>query len=367
MIDNIIRSYNFGAGPSMLPTEIILKIQRELLNWNNTGVSILEIGHRTSEVQELIANVEVKLRKVMQIPNNYKVLFMHGGAQGQFSGIPMNLTRHNHTADYMISGLWSQKAATAAKKYVDVNIIFDDVVDSLPDIASWQKKLNPNASYLYYCPNETITGIRFPFIPTSANVPLVADMTSLILSESIDVNKFGLIFAAVQKNLGVAGNTVVIVRDDLLNQRLDITPEIWNYTLLANSNSTVNTIVVLAIYIMDLMLDWLINLGGVEAMELINLKKAHKLYDYIDSSKLYYNTIKDDYRSIMNVSFNLHNHQNPHNNLLQKFLLEASNNNLLYIKGHASVGGCRASLYNAMPESGVDALIKFMQEFEFNN
>lgn len=357
-MNNVKRDYNFGAGPAMLPTEVLEQIQAEILDWRGTGVSVVEIGHRTPIVQDMIRSVENKLRNIMQIPNNYKVLFTHGGAQGQFCGVPMNLVKYNQEVDYLITGVWSKRAADFAKKYATVNIVLESDGLSIPKQELWQKNFNSNAAYAYYCPNETINGVQFASIPDVGDLTLIADMTSSILSEPIDVSKFGVIIASAQKNLGVAGITVVIVRDDLLNQALEITPAIWNYKLLAESNSSVNTVVVFAIYAMDLMLDWVMQQGGVNEIAKVNYRKVNKLYDYLDKSEFYYNMIDKSCRSKINVPFNLRNET-----LISKFLDEASQNGLRYLNGHMLVGGCRASLYNAMPMAGVDALIKFMQEF----
>ncbi|MBP9742884.1 MAG: 3-phosphoserine/phosphohydroxythreonine transaminase [Burkholderiales bacterium] len=353
----MLRAYNFGAGPAMLPTEVLQRARDELFDWQGTGVSVMEIGHRTGIYQDMLAKLEQKLRKLMHIPSNYKVLFLQGGAQGLFSLIPMNLTLNNKDVDYLVSGIWSERAAKYAKKYGNVNIVTTASLTSIPDSSTWN--LNNNAAYAYYCPNETINGIRCPEFLNPNSVPLVADMTSSVLSEVIDVSKFGIIFAAAQKNLGIAGITLLIIRDDLLDQALDSVPEVFNFKIQAAQKSCLNTPATYPLYMMDLMVDWTINQGGVTQMAAVAARKSQKLYNYIDQSNGFYiNTIEPKYRSWINIPFLL-----PNDELLELFLVEAAQHNLKYLKGHILVGGARASLYNAMPESGVDALIDFMQNF----
>ena len=352
------RIYNFAAGPAMLPESVLLRAQQELLNWQDTGVSIMEIGHRTPDFQNLLTKLEKNLRTLITIPANYKVLFLAGGAQGHFSLIPMNLTKINRNVDYFVSGIWSERAAKFAAKYAQVNIVTKASSIAIPDKSTWQ--LNPDADYAYYCQNETIDGIQFSEIPDTGKVPLVVDMTSSILSAPIDVTKFGLIFASAQKNLGIAGITLLIIRDDLLNQALDVVPEVFNYTLQAEQRSLVNTIPIFPIYIMDLMVDWIMHdQGGLNAIAAANTRKVSQLYACIDSSNGFYrNNVDQGYRSQINIPFNL-----PNDELLQLFLMEAEQQGLKYLKGHKLVGGARASLYNAMPEAGVIALIEFMRRF----
>ncbi|MBY0379972.1 MAG: 3-phosphoserine/phosphohydroxythreonine transaminase [Burkholderiales bacterium] len=355
-----MRAYNFAAGPAMLPDEVITKIKDELFDWRGAGVSVMEIGHRTAVLQDLITQLQDKIRNVMNIPNNYKILFLQGGAQGQFAGIPMNLVKDNKDVDYFITGIWSKKAVEEASKYANVNVVTQATATSIPSVENWQ--LNKHANYAYYCPNETINGIQFADIPEVGTVPLIADMTSNILSYDIDVSKFGLILASAQKNLGIAGVTLVIVREDLIGRQLDITPNIWNYKLMSEGNSSVNTVPVFAIYVMDLMVDWLVKQGGVKAIAKINYRKVTKLYNYIDSTEFYYNNVLKEYRSMVNIPFELKN-----KNLLNTFFDEADKEGLKYLKGHITVGGARASLYNVMPEAGVDKLISFMQDFAIKN
>lgn len=351
------RPYNFAPGPSTIPEEVLIRARDEMLDWRGTGISIMELSHRSELFIQFLFELEQKIRKLMNIPKNYKVLFMQGGGQGQFAAVPMNFTGKNKETDYFVTGIWSDRAVGYAEKYCKVNVVTKATQSNIPDKAMWQ--LNPNAAYAYYCPNETINGVMFPEIPDVGNVPLVADMTSSIMSNVINVNKFGLIFAAAQKNLGQAGVTLVIVRDDLLDQEQAITPSLWSYRLQAKEGSCVNTVPVYPIYIMDLMVDWLVKQGGIEAIEKINQRKALKLYACIDQSNGFYtNPIDKLYRSTINVPFELSNKE-----LLSTFLMEAKKVGLEYLNGHALVGGGRASLYNAMPESGVDALVDFMQRF----
>ncbi len=354
----MFRVYNFAAGPAMLPESVLKRAQESLLNWQDTGVSIMEIGHRTSTFQDMLLRLEGKLRKLIKIPANYKVLFMTGGGQGQFSLVPMNLTKYNRDVDYFVTGIWSERAAKYAARYANVNIVTKATLTSIPDKSTWN--LNPKAAYAYYCPNETINGIQFHEIPDTGSVPLVADMTSSILSDHVDVSKFGLIFASAQKNLGIAGITLVIVREDLLDLAQDIVPEVFSYKEQALQGSLLNTIPTVPTYIMDLMVDWIIEeQGGLDKVAEANLRKINKIYNCIDNSNGFYtNPIETKYRSLINVPFNL-----PDEELLQHFLVEAGQHGLKYLNGHKLVGGARASVYNAMPEPGVDELVSFMNSF----
>ncbi len=354
----MFRVFNFAAGPAMLPESVLRQVQQDLLSWQDTGTSIMEIGHRTVTFQDMLSKLEAKLRKLMNIPSNYKVLFLSGGGQGHFSFIPMNLCGKNKAVDYFVSGTWSERAAKYASRYADVSIVTTASMSAIPDKSTW--KLNPDAAYAYYCPNETINGVQFSEVPDVGNVPLVADFTSSILFEEIDVSKFGLIFASAQKNLGIAGITLLIIRDDLLDQAQAVTPEIFNYKLQAEQTSLLNTIPTVPVYMMDLMVDWVIEeQGGLKAISEANRRKVAKLYACIDNSNGFYsNNIEEKYRSLINVPFNL-----PNDDLLKHFLVEARQFGLAYLNGHKLVGGARASLYNAMPEEGVDKLIEFMQHF----
>lgn len=354
----MFRVYNFAAGPAMLPESVLIQAQDSLLSWQDTGVSIMEIGHRTSTFQDMLLRLEGKLRKLMAIPKNYKVLFMSGGGQGQFSLVPMNLTKYKRKVDYLVTGIWSERAAKYAARYADVNIVTKATLTSIPEPVNWQ--LSQDAAYVYYCPNETINGIEFPEIPNTGDIPLIADMTSSILSKPIDISKFGLIFASAQKNLGIAGITLVIVREDLLDNGLDIVPEVFSYKEQAAQGSLLNTLPTVPAYMMDLMVDWIIEeQGGLEKIAAANLSKAAKVYGCIDQSNGFYrNDIDAKYRSRINIPFNL-----PDDEVLQHFLIESGQYGLKYLNGHKLVGGARASIYNAMPDAGVDALVHFMKQF----
>lgn len=354
----MFRVFNFAAGPAMLPESVLLKMQHDLLSWQDTGTSILEIGHRTATFQDMLIRLEQKLRKLINIPTNYKVLFLAGGGQGHFSFVPMNLCGKNQEVDYLVTGSWSERAAKYAKKYAKVNIVTTASLTEIPDPSTWN--LNPNAAYAYYCPNETINGMQFHTIPETGNVPLVADFTSSLLSDTLDVSKFGVIFASAQKNLGIAGITLVIIRDDLLDQEQDITPPVFSYKTQAEQGSLLNTIPTVPAYVMDLMIDWIINeQGGLNKLAETNRRKVAKLYECIDNSNGFYrNSVKPEYRSLINVPFNFLS-----DDLLKHFLAEAAQFGLAYLNGHKLVGGARASLYNAMPEEGVDKLIEYMKHF----
>ncbi len=354
-----MRVINFGAGPAMLPDSVLERAQVEMLDWRGTGMSIMEIGHRSSAFEALLLGIEAKLRQLMSIPSNYKILFLAGGAQAQFAAIPMNLLRGNTTADYVYTGVWSGLAIDEAKKHCQVNIVASGEAENfltIPARTDW--RLNPHAAYAYYCPNETLTGLQLHSIPEVGNVPLVADFTSSILSEPLEVAKFGLIFASAQKNLGQSGVTTVIVREDLLGNPAAITPNVWNYTKQAEAQSRVNTPPTYAIYILGLMLDWVAEQGGVTALAATNARKARTLYGYIDQSDFYRNQVAPSYRSAMNVTFNL-----PTEELNAAFVAAAAKENLMNLKGHKKAGGIRVSLYNAVSAAMVQRLVEFMREF----
>lgn len=353
------RVLNFSAGPSMLPEAVLNRAKDECLNWQNSGQSVMEMSHRSKTFLSIAQKLESSLRSVMSIPDNYKVLFLQGGASAQFAMIPMNLLQGKQTACYINSGAWSKKAIAEAKKYCTVKVSAsgeDGGFCTVPNIEQWQ--IDHEAAYLHYTSNETINGVEFPFVP-EVGLPLVADMSSNILSRTVDVNKFGLIYAGSQKNMGPAGVTVVIVRDDLLDAQNEAIPSVFSYAQQAANDSMLNTPATYNWYLLGLMLDWLEDLGGVSAIEKINITKADKLYQAIDGSTLFQNNIDVTYRSRMNVPFVL---SDP--DLLPEFLLKASDQGMVELKGHRSVGGVRASIYNAMPEKGVDKLIQFMKEFE---
>ncbi len=358
------RLYNFSAGPAMIPEAVLERAQQEFLNWNGTGMNTMEMSHRGKEFLSIANKAEADLREVMAIPDNYKVLFLQGGASSQFAGIPMNLLRGKTTADYFNTGQWSKKAISEAKRYCDVNIVAsseDDGFNSVPDKSTW--KLNPDAAYVHYTANETIGGVEFDQIPDTGDVPLVVDLSSTILSRPIDVSKFALIYAGAQKNIGPAGLTIVIVRDDLIGETLDGTPTMFDYKVQADNDSMYNTPPTYALYLAGLVFQWLKALGGLVGMAAINQRKAEKLYAAIDGSAGFYkNPVNPQYRSWMNVTFTLNNAD-----LDADFLAGAKQAGLVTLKGHRSVGGMRASIYNAMPEEGVDTLISFMKEFATKN
>ncbi len=354
------RIYNFSAGPAVLPREVLEQAREELVNWRGCGMSVMEMSHRGKEYMGIHAQAEADLRELMGIPEHYKVLFLQGGASSQFAMVPMNLLRGKASADYLNTGEWSKKAIKEAKKYCTVNVVAsseDRNFSYAPAQSEW--KLDPNAAYVHYTPNETIGGVEIFWTPETGDVPLVADMSSTILSRPIDVSKYGLIYAGAQKNIGPAGVTVVIVREDLLGQPLAGTPTMFDYKVHADNESMYNTPPTFAIYIAGLVFKWLKDKGGLAAMERINIAKAQLLYDYLDSTEFYRSPVARENRSRMNVPFTL---KDPA--LDEEFLKGAKGRGLLQLKGHRSVGGMRASIYNAMPIEGVQALVEYMKEFE---
>ena len=353
------RVYNFSAGPAMLPEAVLQKAEKEFLDWNNSGMNVMEMSHRGKEFMSIATQAEADLRNVMNIPDNYKVLFLQGGATAQFTAIPMNLLRGKTSADYFNTGQWSKKAIAEAKRYCDVNIVASSEADNfatVPDKSTWN--LNPDAAYVHYTANETIGGVEFDHIPDTGGVPLVVDLSSTILSRPIDVSRFALIYAGAQKNIGPAGLTLVIVRDDMIGETLPGTPITFDYKVQADNDSMYNTPPTYALYMAGLGFQWLKEFGGLAAMGETNQRKAEKLYAAIDNSGFYKNPVTKQYRSWMNIPFTLNNAE-----LDADFLASAKAAGLVTLKGHRSVGGMRASIYNAMPEEGVDALISFMQEF----
>lgn len=353
------RKYNFSAGPSALPQAVLEQAQQELLDWRGHGLSIMEMSHRSPEFVSVAEKAEQDLRDLMSIPDNYKVLFMQGGATSQFSMIPMNLLRGKTTADYINTGDWSKKAIKEASRYCDVNIAATTEADNFTSVPTQAElKLNPDAAYVHYTPNETIRGLEFDYIPETGDVPLVADMSSTILSRPVDVSRFGMIYAGAQKNIGPAGLTVVIIRDDLLGETLPGTPALYDYKVTADAGSMHNTPPTYGWYLAGLVFQWLKDQGGVDAITEVNRRKAEKLYSAIDNCDFYSNPVAHNARSWMNVPFILANAD-----LDKQFLQEAEAAGLLNLPGHRSVGGMRASIYNAVPEDGVDALIEFMLAF----
>ena len=354
------RLFNFSSGPAMLPQAVLEQARDELLDWHGSGMSVMEMSHRGKEFTGIQAQAEADLRELMGIPANYKVLFLQGGASTQFSMIPMNLLRGKASADYLNTGVWSAKAIKEAKKYGAVNVVASSEDKSFtyaPAQSAW--KLDPNAAYVHYTPNETIGGVEVFWTPETGDVPLVADMSSNILSRQMDVSKFGLIYAGAQKNIGPAGLTIVIVRDDLIGQTLPGTPTMFDYKLQADNESMYNTPPTYGVYIASLVFQWLKAQGGVAAIEKINRAKAQILYDALDASSFFTSHVAKENRSLMNIPFTLKDAA-----LDSEFLKGAEARGMVQLKGHRSVGGMRASIYNAMPVEGVQALVDWMQEFE---
>ena len=358
-----MRVYNFSAGPAMLPEEVLKRAADEMLEYGTSGQSVMEMSHRSKEYQAIIDSVEAGLREVMSIPDNYKVLFLQGGASSQFAMIPLNLMNKNHKADFVITGQWANKAYQEASRYGKCNVIAsskDKTFSYIPELD--KSKFDPEADYFHICYNNTIYGTRFNELPETGDVPLVADMSSCILSEPVDVSKFGLIYAGAQKNMGPAGLTVVIIREDLIGNAMEMTPTMFNYKIHADNGSMYNTPPTYGIYILGLVLGWIKEMGGLTEMEKRNKRKAELLYSFLDSSKLFKATVQGKDRSLMNVPFVTGNEE-----LDAKFVSEAKKAGLINIKGHRTVGGMRASIYNAMPYEGVEKLVEFMRKFEDEN
>jgi phosphoserine aminotransferase len=352
--------YNFSAGPAVLPKEVLQQAQAEMMDWHGSGMSVMEMSHRGKEYMSIQAEAEADLRELMSVPSNYKVLFLQGGASSQFSAIPMNLLRGKKGADYINTGEWSKKAISEAKKYCEVNVAAtsaDKNFSYAPAQNQW--KLNPDAAYVHYTSNETIGGVEIFWTPETGDVPLVADMSSHILSRPIDVSKYGLIYAGAQKNIGPAGLAIVIVREDLLGETIPGTPTMFDYKIQADNDSMYNTPPTYAIYVSGLVFKLLKARGGLAEMEKVNIRKANLLYDYLDSTDFYNCPTARENRSRMNIPFTLKDEA-----LDDVFLKGAKDRSLLQLKGHRSVGGMRASIYNAMPEEGVRVLVQFMKDFE---
>ena len=354
------RVFNFSAGPAVLPEPVLARAAEEMLDWHGSGMSVMEMSHRGPEFVGIHAKAEADLRELLAIPKNYKVLFLQGGAAAQFAFIPMNLLRGKTSADYVNTGQWSTKAIGEAKKYCNVNVAAsskDANFTYVPKQAQW--KLDPNAAYVHITTNETIGGVEFHWIPDTGDVPLVSDASSHILSKPMDVGRFGLIYAGAQKNIGPAGLTIVIVRDDLIGQSMPHTPGVFDYKTQAENDSMYNTPASYGIYMAGLVFEWLKELGGLSRMEEINVAKAQLLYDYLDQTEFYHSPVAREARSRMNIPFTLRS-----DSLDKAFLTAAEANGLTQLKGHRSVGGMRASIYNAMPIEGVKALVQYMKEFE---
>jgi phosphoserine aminotransferase len=352
--------FNFSAGPAVLPAPVLEQAQQELRDWQGSGMSVMEMSHRGSHFMSIAGQAEADLRTLLSVPDDYRVLFLQGGATSQFAMVPMNLLRGRQSADYINTGAWSKKAIAEAGRYCTVNVAATAEASGFTDIPArdtWQT--DAGAAYLHYTPNETIGGVEFDWIPDTGDVPLVADMSSTILSRPLDVSRFGLIYAGAQKNIGPAGLTVVIVRDGLLGDMLDGAPTMYNYRLHADAGSMLNTPPTFGWYLAGLVFRWLLGLGGLASIEVINRRKAGRLYEAIDASDFYHSPVAPGCRSLMNVPFTL-----ADSSLDGDFLTVAEAAGLLNLKGHRSVGGMRASIYNAMPEAGVAALVDFMREFE---
>lgn len=350
--------YNFSAGPAVLPKEVLLRAQAEMLDWHGSGMCVMEMSHRGREFTSILEKTEADLRALLSIPANYKVLFLQGGAIAENAIVPMNLLNGGE-ADYVVTGAWSKRSVDDASAYGKINVVASSEADgfkSVPQFSTWQT--NKNAAYLHICTNETIHGVEFDGLPDAGNVPIVADMSSHILSREVDVSQYGVIYGGAQKNIGPAGLALVIVREDLLDRASKLTPAVFNWKTQAEHHSMINTPPTYSIYIAGLVFEWLLAQGGVQAIEQKNIAKAKLLYDYIDSTDFYKNDIAIANRSRMNIPFYLHDDK-----LNESFLKAADSAGLLQLKGHRMVGGMRASIYNAMPIDGVKALVAFMQAF----
>lgn len=359
------RVYNFSAGPSVLPVEVLQKASEQMLDYKESGQSVMEMSHRSKVFTDIIEETEELLRLTMNIPQNYKVLFLQGGASSQFAMVPLNLMNKNNKADFVITGQWANKAYKEASRYGTTKIVASSVAKTFSYIPELdENNFTKDADYFHICLNNTIYGTKFPELPNTGSIPLVADVSSCILSEPMDISKFGVLYAGAQKNMGPAGLTVVIIREDLIGNAFEFTPTMFNYQTHVNAKSLFNTPPCYCIYILGLVLEWIRdNIGGLHNMKKINEEKASLIYNFLDNSKLFKATVKKKKdRSIMNIPFVTGDAE-----LDAKFISEAQCNNIVNIKGHRSVGGMRASIYNAMPLEGVRALVEFMENFEKEN
>ena len=355
-----MRVYNFAAGPATLPLEVLEQAREEMLDWQGLGMSVMEVSHRSKAFMAVAREAEAGLRELLAVPPGYRVLFLQGGATGQFSAVPINLAGVGDVADYVNTGQWSAKAIAEARRCLGVNVVADEKASGYSTVpAEGSLRLTAGAAYVHYTPNETIGGVEFPYVPATGDVPLVADMSSTILSRPIDVGRFGLIYAGAQKNIGPSGLTVVIVRDDLVGRARAGTPAVLDYRAMAEADSMLNTPPTFGWYVAGLVFRWLARQGGLAAVAERNRAKAARLYSAIDASGFYRNPVDPGCRSWMNVPFTLAKPE-----LEKTFLAEAAAEGLVNLEGHRSVGGMRASLYNAMPLEGVEALVGFMAEFE---
>ena len=352
-------TYNFSAGPAVLPKSVMLRAQAEMIDWHDSGMSVMEMSHRGKHYMSIIEKVESDFRSLFNVPKNYKVLFLQGGAIAQNSMVPLNLL-NGKKANYVVSGYWSKRSYQDALPFGDMSIAASSEsigYTKAPDLKEW--KIDSSASYIHFCSNETIHGVEYFDLPSVKTIPVVADMSSHILSRPVDINQFGVIYAGAQKNIGPAGLTIVIVRDDLLEVASPLTPSVFNWKTQAENQSMINTPTTYSIYMAGLVFEWLIELGGLAAIEKQNIKKAELLYNYIDSSDFYSNPIDIKNRSRMNVPFRIQNED-----LHASFVTGAENLGMIGLKGHRLVGGIRASIYNAMPIEGVQALVDYMKDFE---
>ncbi|MCP4134170.1 MAG: 3-phosphoserine/phosphohydroxythreonine transaminase [bacterium] len=357
------RVYNFSAGPAALPEDVLKKAAAELVEYENSGMSVMEMSHRSKDYDAIIKGAEATLREIMNIPDNYKVLFLQGGASSQFAMVPLNLFNKSKKCDLVHTGQWTKKALSEAKRYGTVNIIATSEDKTFSYIPKLDKStFSADADYFYICSNNTIYGTKFSELPDTGNVPLVSDMSSYILSEVTDVSKYGIIFAGAQKNIGPAGVTIVIIREDLVGNAMESTPTMFNYSTHVDNDSLFNTPPTYGIYMAKLVFEWIKEKGGIAGMEKINKEKAGLLYNYLDESSMFSATVEGADRSLMNIPF-----LTGSEDLDAKFIKEAASNGLVTLKGHRSVGGMRASIYNAMPVAGVQALVDFMKKFESEN
>jgi len=354
--------YNFSAGPAVLPKPVLERAKAEMLDWHGSGMSVMEMSHRGKEFTSILEKTEADLRALLNIPNHYKVLFLQGGAIAENAMIPLNLL-DGKSADYAVTGGWSKRSVEDASAYGTIHVVASTEAEQykhVPDFADW--KLNKDAAYLHICTNETMSGVEFDGLPNTNGVPIVADMSSHILSRTIDVSQYGVIYAGAQKNIGPAGLCIIIVREDLLGKASPLTPAVFNWKMQAENISMINTPPTYSIYIAGLVFEWLQAQGGIAAIEQINIAKAKLLYDYIDSTSFYVNHVAVNNRSRMNIPFYL-----ADESLNAEFLKGAEANGLLQLKGHRAVGGMRASIYNAMPIEGVQALVAYMKAFQVNH
>ena len=357
------RVYNFSAGPSMLPESVLKKAAAEMLDYEGCGHSVMEMSHRSKVFQSIIEGARELVKELYNVPDNYKILFVHGGASTQFAAIPLNFLNKSGKADYIISGRWAKMAYNEAKKYGDVQIAAsseDKMFSYIPKTT--RESFRPDADYVYYCMNNTIYGTAYKYIPDTGDIPLVCDVSSCFFSEPLDISRFGVVYGGVQKNVAPAGLAIVIVREDLLGNARDYTPTMLNYQVHADADSLYNTPPCFVIYMCKLVLEWIKSLGGLEAMKAHNVKKVQILYDYLEESKMFKGTVEKEDRSLMNVPF-----VTGDADLDAKFIKEATEAGFINIKGHKTVGGMRASVYNAMPIEGVEALVAFMKKFEEAN